>query len=914
MNLFLNQNQLKKNFQYHKQSCLCKRTNKIVCFTSFLKPIFIFNLFFFLTIISAETIATVNSYEISLEQLHEKMQDYEGDVELSFFQIRDLALKNLINEQIVIIYAEQNGITVDGNEVESYFINLLGNDPKLLTNGEFDYQKFKELKKTTQVKKILTEMRRDILISKTESLIKSKFDISDENLLQQFIMENAEVDICYALINVNAANVPVTYSPVKAFSYYQKNKRNFLSKKEIKLRFFVITKKEFQNSVNSTLDELIEPFIPDDSTASGFDIDSLKFVFRENEINRLCRNKADEMKELADIGYPIPYPMLETGFLKEDDSLGKIPDAVIKKAFEMRKNHFSEPVELDIGFLIFEVTDIRKPRKTDLKNVYEKVWKSYSNYEKSKPITSGLKNYFRNNIDQFIIPAAYVEKIFIPYEDSTLISKIRNNFFRKNELKNILEEYDLQAVSNVIYLDKFSNSDQIDEKIAQSVNNEEEFGIIKEEDQSVFYNISSYFPEFIPDYDDIKFQIHNLIVSPASDSSDFREYYESHIKNLTSPDSLQIGGVFIPFETDSIEISENLAFSYYQDNMNLFYRDRSIRFEYIFQKDERLLDNIYDHLLSGYDFETMQFCFSEDHIYPQDEIISLKILPPEIQNVFLETPLNDITEPVYTDNGWFIFRKLEDYAAGIPDFLEIENTILEKLKLEEAKKIAELKAESIFDSTTYFSNCYQFADDKYIFRSNLLDANSEFDKIGSIAKYKSELLRLWNNEKYSGIITTNNGFAVIFLLQKRTAKQLTYEEALPKIKEIFNAKKCFDTANKFTLHLRNKIISGADPDSLLFFFGGWKKEEHLTFENEIPGIEISQQILEDISKRNEGYFSPIIKISDELLMFYHIERMQKISREAFVSQKDKFKKHIIEKEFTNWLNEFKSKIEIKTKF
>ncbi|HHE38363.1 MAG TPA: hypothetical protein ENL20_07295, partial [Candidatus Cloacimonetes bacterium] len=124
-----------------------QETNKAVCFT----PILIFILFFFFNTISAETIATVNSYEITLEQLHEKMQDYEGDFDLSFFQIRDLALKDLINDQLIIIYAKQNGITVDENEVESYFINLLGNDPKLLTNGEFDYQKFKKLKKTKQV-------------------------------------------------------------------------------------------------------------------------------------------------------------------------------------------------------------------------------------------------------------------------------------------------------------------------------------------------------------------------------------------------------------------------------------------------------------------------------------------------------------------------------------------------------------------------------------------------------------------------------------------------------------------------------------------------------------------------------------------------------------------------------------------
>jgi len=864
--------------------------------------------------IYTETIATVNSYEITLEQLQEKMQDYEGDFDLTFFQIRELALEDLINEQIIVIYAEENGITVDENEVESYFINLLGNDPKLLTDGEFDPQKFENLKKTNQVRKILAEMRRDILISKTGSLIQNNFAISDENLLQQFILENAEVDISYALINVDAANVPVTFSPTNAFHFYQKNKRNFLSDKEIKLRFFIVPKKEFKDYVESTIDDLIAPFISDDSTFSEYDLDSLKSVFMEKEINRLCLNKAKAMKGLVDLNRMIPYPMLETGFMKENDILGKIPVSVIKNAFKIWENHFSEPVELEIGFLVYEVKEIKKPVKTNLKNVYEKVWKAYINKEKNKTDISGLKQYFRNNIDQFIVPAAYTRKIFIPFEDSILFTKIKNNFKRKDELEKILDENDLKSNSNVIYLEKYSNSFPIDEEIATDFQNEKDFGTIKEDDHLVFYHVESYFPEFIPDYDDIKSQVRNQIIVPEADTTDFRGYYQSHLQNFMSPDSLRIGGVFIPFEPDSIEIFSDSIFQYYQNNRDFFYRDQSVRFQYIFHNNRKQIEKIYDQLLAGYDFEILQYCFSEDSIYAQNEIVSVKSLPPEIQNAFLETPVHDFTEPVYIDNGWLILHKLEEYPAGIPGFIELEKSISGKLKLEEAKKIAQLKAESIFDSTTYFSNCYRFAEEKYIFKSDFREADSEFNKIGSIEKYKGELLRLWNNEKYSGLITTDKGCAVIFLLQKKIAEQLPFKDALPKIKKIFNAKKRFDTAHKFSLHLRNKIITGVNADSLLFFFGGWKKEKHLTFESEIPLIKISDRILEDISKRKEGYFSPIIKTSDNHLMFYHIDRMQKISREAFESQKDKFKKHIIEKEFSNWLEEFKAKIEIKTKF
>ena len=99
-------------------------------------------------LLSAIPIASVEDKEITYEQLSAEMEELENRTELTYSQIREQALENLIEENLLIIYAESNNISVDALELDSFFMKHLGDHPLYLTNGIFDRSKYLDFKTT----------------------------------------------------------------------------------------------------------------------------------------------------------------------------------------------------------------------------------------------------------------------------------------------------------------------------------------------------------------------------------------------------------------------------------------------------------------------------------------------------------------------------------------------------------------------------------------------------------------------------------------------------------------------------------------------------------------------------------------------------------------------------------------------
>ena len=167
---------------------------------------------------------------------------------------------------------------------------------------------------------------------------------------------------------------------------------------------------------------------------------------------------------------------------------------------------------------------------------------------------------------------------------------------------------------------------------------------------------------------------------------------------------MQLGVVFIPFETDTLKVPEENIYNRFQENS--FYRDHSVKYEYIFLKQSS--NKIREYLLNGVDFSILQFCFSSQNDLPQNEIISYKDLPKQIRIALQNIEDNSYTDCIHYDDGWFILHKIRDYPAGILSFEDVKEDISQQLKLEIADSIAYFLAKTVFDSTSYFSQSYHF--------------------------------------------------------------------------------------------------------------------------------------------------------------------------------------------------------------
>ena len=103
-------------------------------------------------------------------------------------------------------------------------------------------------------------------------------------------------------------------------------------------------------------------------------------------------------------------------------------------------------------------------------------------------------------------------------------------------------------------------------------------------------------------------------------------------------------------------------------------------------------------------------------------------------------------------------------------------------------------------------------------------------------------------------------------------------------------------------------------DSLLRYIGGWKKAEDLSLKSEIPGVDFSDDIMNDILDREPGYCSPVIPINENQLLLYFIERLKRPSQEDFLAEKATYKRKFLQKEYSQWFNKYRSKINVQKKY
>ncbi len=872
----------------------------------------------------ARVVVEVGPYKITEKQLQAEMVDYED--QYSYSKTRQLALNTLIRNSILKIYAKEKGITVAEIELRAFFKDKLGDIPRFQSNGVFDSEKYRKFKNTSNGKTIIDEMRNEILVDKTRTVIKNSLEISDEELLEKYFLENTKIDMGYAIIDVEDVGIPSDILLNKADWYYERNKHKFKDQEKVKLKLFIVFDEEFEKSVELHVNVRLKSITEADSTLSILDIQDIRAALQEEVQHEMAKQKVLAIKEMLLDREQVEHPILETSYLGEFEKLGKLQEDILSSAFEMRKKQFSEPIDVGNGYLIFQVIDFKR-EKIDEKKIANLVWKTFILNEKETD--QNYQEYFESHFDRFIIPAAVITRIDIPrpllfskykiemYQQNVK-KQISDNLMNNTTLREIIREYDLKSSKEVIYLDIFENLDPVADIISLRIRQGQDYDFIKTGNSIVFYRVDSYFPEYIPIFRKIKSQLPTLITIAETDSTTLRKYYEDHRKDFTTPDSLQLGGVIFPIETNlkklPVGISDDELQWNYKNNIENFSRNSSVKFEYIYTKSQKMAEVIKEQAEAGIDFSLLQKCFGLDCSLPQNKITEYGEIPFEIQKALKSLSNDTISQPVYFDEGWIVLHKIRSYSSGIIPYSEIKY----ELKKEYIEKLADpyafRKAKTVFDSTSYFSHLTDFVGENMIFRTKYQDATLEYKKLGFISQHLRDLMRIWKNEKYNSIIKTEEGYAVVFVLKKRSSRQLTYEEALPQIEEIFTAKKHLELGKAFVSNLKQQISQGANPDSLLFYLGGWKRAENLNLNSNIPGIDFSKIILKDIVKHKEGYCSPVFPVDQNKLFFYYLYHLERPNQNQFYSQKVSFKSDMINKKYDQWIEQYKIKKGIKIKY
>jgi len=854
----------------------------------------------FYSSLTANVVAKIEDKIIDSEELYEQMQQY-SETDISLQEAYQKALDKLIEEKLLLVYAEENQINVEDNEIEAFIMNEFGNHPTLSTNSIFDRSKYEKFKKTRSGQQFIQKIRNDLLLSKTKRVLQNRFEVKDEVLLEQYIVENSNIDLSYALLNIDDLNSSVKVSPVRAFDFYQEHRHQFLTEPQVNFQFLVVPFSKYQPEIKKEVEAELQSLVQADSSLSATYLDSLYTFLVDEKTKKTAAQAVQYNQELWQKGLTTQFPIWESGFLSYKDSLGSLPGRVVKTAFKLHKNQISEPILVEeIGYLLVKNYRQKEPQPAELAECKSQVWQKFLATQKS--ILVDKKEYYRKNPEEFSIPAAVVRIITnIPPEVCEILTE---NFQDLATLRKLIRKYNLTDEIKVLYLDKFKNDLPYEDVIAKNILVERYDDLLQLKNNNVFYTTISIFPEYLPDYQDIKDQIKLEQVETIDfTSQDLKDYYQKNKGDFVAADSLQLGGVFYPVQPDTIKIKTETISNFYLNNQKLFYRNDSVVFDYICtnHRSEKLLS----YLRNSDEFQLLKFCFGSYRNLPANKLTSYSALPDTIAKTLKNIPVNSFSQPVYYQNNWYILKKIKEHKAGILSFPDARPLIENQLKFSLADSIARAKAETVFDSTTYFDSCYRYAASDNIFKTQFRSASDDFTILGDISDYRKELLQLWRNEKYASIIHLEQGYAVIFLLKKKLGKQLSYEKALPQIKSIFNYEKKLGRAKNYAEFLKQLVKDGSDPEKIFYFLGGWHNIENLDLNSELPGIKYSKIIIEDISHHNAGYISPIIRISENQLLIYKINSINKVNEEDFQKNREKYRKQKLVESYENWLQRYR---------
>ena len=845
---------------------------------------------------NAKVIAIVGDYEITSQDLNDKISQM-GD-KYDYAQAKQVAFSSIFADYLFLNYADENEIKVSETELDNYFITQLGDAPSLQTKNNFDYNKYLALKNTEKGQNILKMMRRDILIKKSKELVKENFDLDDNQMLKQFVLNQLNVDIKYAILDADALDIPNGCNTFEARTFFKNHRYLFVTPAKTKFRFKMEYFKDYADSAKAMSQRDYE--LINDSLYTNVQMDSLKNEIYSNYLDSLTYAEIAKDYKLFRSNKDDSLKFWESYDVDNKTKFDDFPKKVIKKIVKMKSKEVSLPFKTKNAYVVVKSEDPVLPKEKDFSEAATEIWKNYvTNCNLKK---KNINEFFEKNIDKFMVSASIIEKISVK---KSVNKEKFYDYFDNNK----------SAKRTVIFLDKYKNKIPMDNSIADKINSNEIEGIIKIGENYILYRELTRFPEYIPDFEDIKAQLPEMNNESLVDTALVRAYYDEHKKNLVAPDSIKLGYAYFPLIPDTLTVADEDIKYYYQDNKGKFKRsDATIKIDYIALPDSITALNIEKYLNRGDNFIRLRDVFSITCEIPHNAELVISSLDDTIKKTLNNTPMKGYSAPFAYKGKWIVLYKKAYYFPGQKKFSYVKKDIENTLKMEKAKEIAYQSAKTFFDSTRYFSESSKFTNQNNIIKMKLQDINLPFEKLGDITPYKEELRQIRRfGSKLTSIVQADSGYAVVFLLRRKNYGNLNFEDVKKRIAKILFEEKRFDKAKQIAKEIRKKITEGTNPDSILFFHGGWKEANRLKLDTKIKGIDknMSNLLVLDISKHSAGYYSPILKLDMNHLLFYHIIRMKNISKKDFYAQKGKIKRDLINGKMKQWLADYRKTLKIK---
>ncbi|EKT53517.1 peptidylprolyl isomerase [Providencia sneebia] len=454
---------------------------------------------------SSNDAAQVNGQSISREQLQQafsqerqSLQNYLGDKfsevagnEESMRLLRQQALDNLINSELINQYANELNLSASDKQIEQAIFAM----PIFQTDGQFDSEKYKRILNQYNVNadNFAAQIRGDLVRTQlAKAFTGTEFALPSEvkQYAELFLQEREIRTATLSLANVEAKQ-SATDEEIKA--YYDMHQNSFVSPEKVQVSYVVMDAATMPEQV--VTDEELKAYY-DQNLKNYTQAEQKHYSMIQVASEKEAQAIADELKKGADFEVLAAEKSTDKFSASNKGVIGWMEaistPAEIVNANLSEKGQISAPVEYGTNFVIFRLDDI-KPENIKPFDSVKNDLKATLTQEKN------VKQFY--DLQQKVSEAATNDnESLASVEEVSGLKIMTTGWFDKN---NPPAELNFPAVINEIFSERL-----VDQNGSTSVNSDV---INVEGDRAFVVRVTQHEPEKIEPLDTVKSDIETLV-------------------------------------------------------------------------------------------------------------------------------------------------------------------------------------------------------------------------------------------------------------------------------------------------------------------------------------------------------------------------------------------------------------------